>query len=385
MSEEFPRTLRGLAGDGHGRTLLALGLGAGLLAGWTAWMFFARVAVHEVSDSARLEVERAAHPLEAPSSGRVVTSTLALGRSVEADELLVALATEPERLGIEEARRRTGALAPQLEALRGEIVLQEQALEQERRAARSALAEARAKHDEATVSSALAAQAFERATRLHDTGLLSDADLERATAEAGRARATEEGLRLAAERLEPELRTRERDRAARIEQLRREASRLEGEVGAGAVATGRLEQEAEDKSIRSPVRGTIVEAAPLEAGAFVLAGDRLGVVLGSGELHVVADFAPEAALGRIRPGQSARLRLASFPSSQYGSLSASVARVSSELRDGRVRVELTVRPDSNPALPLEHGLPGTVEVEVERVSPAVLLLRAAGTLAAGPR
>jgi len=364
--------------------MLALGLGAALFVGWTAWMFLARVAVHEVSASARLEGERAAHPLEAPVSGRVVTNALALGRQVDADEILVALATEPERLGIEEARRRTGALGPQLEALRSEIALQEQALEQERRAGRSALAEAHAKYDESAVSVGFAAQALARAKRLHGTGLLSDADLERATAEAERARATAESLRLAAERVEPELRTRERDRAARIEQLRREASRIEGEIGAGAVAAGRLEREVEEKSIRSPVRGTIVEAAPIGAGAFVRAGDRLGVVLGSGDLHVVAEFAPEAALGRIRPGQSARLRLASFPSSQYGSLAASVARVSSELRDGRVRVELAVLPESNPGLPLEHGLPGTIEVEVERVSPAVLLLRAAGTLVSWP-
>ena len=31
-----------------------------------------------------------------------------------------------------------------------------------------------------------------------------------------------------------------------------------------------------------------------------------------------------------------------------------------------------------PGIPLEHGLPGSTEVEVERVSPALLVLRAAG-------
>ncbi len=378
MSEEFPRTMRGLAGDGHGRTVLALGLGAVLLAAWTAWLFLARVAVHEVSTAARVELDRAAHALEAPVSGRVVSSALALGRAVEEGEVLVALATEPERLGIEEARTRTGALAPQLSALEGEIRIQEQALGQEREAARAGLAEARARHTEASVTATAAAQALNRAKRLHDTGLLSDAEYERAAAEAERANASAESLRLAAARLEPELQTRERDRAARIEQLRREVSRVLGEIGAGKVAAGRLEREAEEKSIRAPVRGTIVEAAPIEAGAFVHAGDRLGVVLGSGDLHVVAEFAPEAALGRIRPGQPARLRLSSFPSSQYGSLRARVAHMSTELRDGRVRVELEVDGASNPELPLEHGLPGTIEVEVERVSPAVLLLRAAG-------
>jgi len=385
VSDDFPRTLRGLEGDGFGRTTVALCAGAVILVAWSCWLFLARVAVHEVSASARIEIERAAHPVETPVAGRVVTSALVVGREVEAGEVLVALATEGERLGVEEARLRAGALEPQIDALREEINHQQQALEQERQVAAMALAEARAKYDEAAVAMVLAEQALERARRLHETDLLSDAELEQAQAEAERRRAAAEGLRLGAERVEPELRAKERDRAARIEQLRREVARVEGEIGAGASAAGRLEQAVEEKAIRSPVRGRIVEAATIEAGAFVRAGDRLGVVLGSGALQAVAEFAPEAALGRIRPGQTARVRLAAYPSSQYGSLAAEVARVSSELRNGTVRVELTVRLDSNPALPLQHGLPGSVEVEVERVSPAVLLLRAAGTLVSGPR
>ncbi|HBL26462.1 MAG TPA: hypothetical protein DD490_06475, partial [Acidobacteria bacterium] len=50
----------------------------------------------------------------------------------------------------------------------------------------------------------------------------------------------------------------------------------------------------------------------------------------------------------------------------------------SEPRDGRIRVELTLRPRPGSRLPLQHGLPGTVEVEVEKVSPAVLVLRTVG-------
>ncbi len=385
MSDGFPRTLRGLEGDGFGHTVVALTIGAVLLVAWSAWLFLARVAVHEVSATARIEMERAAHPIEAPGAGRVVTSTLVVGREVEAGEVLVELATEPERLGVEESRLRTGALAPQLDALHEELAHAQQALEQERRVGKTVLAEARAKHDEAAVAAAHAEQAYERAKRLHDTELLSDADLEQAQAEAERRRAAAEGLRLAAERVPPELRAKERDRSARIEQLRREIARVEGEIGAGAAAAGRLERAVEEKSIRSPVRGSVIEAAPIEAGAYVREGDRLGVILGSGALQAVADFAPEAALGRIRVGQPARVRLAGFPSSQYGSLEARVARVSSELRDGTIRVELTLRTESNPTLPLQHGLPGDVEVEVERVSPAILLLRAAGTLVSVPR
>jgi hypothetical protein len=103
-----------------------------------------------------------------------------------------------------------------------------------------------------------------------------------------------------------------------------------------------------------------------------------------GDLHVVADFFPPSALGRIRPGQPTRLRCAGFPWAQYGSLAVTVRRVASEVRDGHVRVELSVDPEGASPIPLQHGLPGAVEVQVERVAPAALVLRAAGKLLARP-
>ena len=101
-------------------------------------------------------------------------------------------------------------------------------------------------------------------------------------------------------------------------------------------------------------------------------------------LKIMTDFLPPAALGRIQPGQPARLRLEGFPWTQYGAVSATVASVASEVRDGWVRVELAVRPDAAPPIPLQHALPGTVEVEVDHVSPATLVLRTAGLLFTGP-
>ena len=61
-------------------------------------------------------------------------------------------------------------------------------------------------------------------------------------------------------------------------------------------------------------------------------------------------------------------------------MSATVSQVASEPRSGRVRVELTVNPGSAPLIPSQHGLPGKVEIEIERVSPAELALRSAGKM-----
>jgi membrane fusion protein (multidrug efflux system) len=102
------------------------------------------------------------------------------------------------------------------------------------------------------------------------------------------------------------------------------------------------------------------------------------VVLPASPLQVVASFPPAIALGRIQPGQPARLRLEGFPWAQYGSLAATVTRVADETRNGMVRVEFQLVSQPQMTLSLQHGLPGTVEVEIERLSPAILVLQAVG-------
>jgi membrane fusion protein (multidrug efflux system) len=79
------------------------------------------------------------------------------------------------------------------------------------------------------------------------------------------------------------------------------------------------------------------------------------------------------------------MRLDGFPWAQYGSIPATVSRVAGEVRDGQVRVELGITPTAAFRVPLQHGLPGSVEIEVERLTPAALLLRTAGRLLAAPQ
>jgi membrane fusion protein (multidrug efflux system) len=72
------------------------------------------------------------------------------------------------------------------------------------------------------------------------------------------------------------------------------------------------------------------------------------------------------------------LRLDGFPWAEFGSVSATVVRVAEESRDGNVRVELAIDPRSSCRVKLEHGMPGALEVAVERVTPLSLILRTAG-------
>jgi membrane fusion protein (multidrug efflux system) len=130
--------------------------------------------------------------------------------------------------------------------------------------------------------------------------------------------------------------------------------------------------------VRAPIDGTVGESAILRTGAVVQGGERLGSIIPSGSLIVAAQFPADAAFGRIRPGQSATLRLDGFPWTEFGAVSATVARVAQEVRDGNVRIELAIDPQSTFRGTLEHGMPGLLEVAVERLTPLALVLRTAG-------
>jgi membrane fusion protein (multidrug efflux system) len=151
--------------------------------------------------------------------------------------------------------------------------------------------------------------------------------------------------------------------------------RQEAQVGEAELAVKRLKEAVARRALRAPVDGWLGEVSDIRVGSVLREGTRLGAVVPQGTLRLVAEFTP-AAVGRLRPEQPAWLRLEAFPWTQHGTVSTRVARVGTEVREGRVRVELEVLPGAS--LPLRHGLTGSVEVEVERVSPALLVLRGGG-------
>jgi membrane fusion protein (multidrug efflux system) len=139
-----------------------------------------------------------------------------------------------------------------------------------------------------------------------------------------------------------------------------------------------LEQVIERRHIRAPSSGRIGELLPLRAGVYVTEGAKLATLIPGDDLILVAEFEPAEALGRIKPQQRAELRLTGFPWLEFGVIPARVLRIASEVRDGTIRVELSPLREVQSLVPFQHGLPGTVEVEVERVTPAELIVRSLG-------
>jgi membrane fusion protein (multidrug efflux system) len=329
-------------------------------------------------------VNESGHPLEASVGGRILGIHLEVGQEVKAGSVLLELDAEEQRLRSDEEQVKLATISPQLKALRDEILAEESAQRDVQSTEEIAVSEARVRFEEAGASARFAQSEADRSTVLYGQGVVPQTELRQAQAEVQKRRAMADGLRLEISRLESNLRTKGSEHRVNIERLNRQVALLEGQLASGAATVKRLGYERAQYLIRAPVSGRLGEVGDLRIGAIVRPGERLAVIIPQGELKAVAYFLPRAALGRITPGMPARLQLEGFPSLQYGRISAKVLNVASETREGTVRVELAIDPNHTSLIPFQHGLPGTVEVEIDRVSPARLLLRVAGTLLATP-
>jgi multidrug resistance efflux pump len=380
MPSPFSRTARSLSSDRFRRSSASLLAAAVILAGWLVWSVTARVTLYEATATARLEVDSAVHPIEAAVSGRVIRNHITLGREVKSGEPLVELEADAERLQLTEEESRVAALSAQLAALDSQTSAERRAQTETQQSAPAALDEARARYEEAFASARAAEEEANRLTSLYRQGLIAELDMIRATAEADKRRAAVRSLQSAITRQDKDLRALDSTKQAALENLNREAAVLTGEIKTRTAIVERLKHEIHTRIIRAPASGRLGETASLQAGQFVRAGDKLGAIIPNGGLRAIAEFAPSSALGRIQTGQRARLRLEGFPWTEFGQLEATVSLVASEPRQGIVRVELIVHPESAPLIRLQHGLPGQVEIAIERASPAELALRAAGRL-----
>jgi len=377
MPAAFSRTLRSIEADrSRPRTALILAAGA-VIALWLAWFFLGGVPVYEVADAARLEVKTAAHPVASRIDGQVLRNALQIGNEVKAGDVLVDLDSSAEALALAQGQARAADLRARLVAVRREVRAEEESAAAHLKAAEIAIEESKAHAGEAAARSEFAAERARNLARLAKDDAVSDEVLRQGGSEAAAARAALEALQLATRRLEQDRAVEEIDRRARVARLEREAVELEGLAAVEDASNRRLEREIELRRIRAPIDGRIGEASELSPGSVVRIGERLGSVVPAGEPRAVAFF-PVAGVGRLREGQPARLRMDGFPWTRYGTLEARVSGLSSEPADGRVRVELALGENQGTRIPLEHGITGSAEVEVERLSPASLVLRVAG-------
>lgn len=377
MSSPFAHTLRSLEVDGSrgARALVVLALV--LFAGWLTWMTLAEVPVTEVSEDARVQIDAVGHELTVAVEGRILGVRARVGEQVAAGDVIVELDDKDTRLQLDQAQARVRSLELVVEQRERQIAAEREAIEAGERAGGAAADQARARVDKAIAAARLAESELAEIAALREAEIGTDAELRRSQAEADQLEAATRELRSAGRREQAEQVRDLRDRLATIVRVEGEIAELEVELASARAQLETLNAALDHHRIRAPVDGIVGELDAVERGSWLARGESVGVILPRSELEIVARFDPSAAIGRVEVGQPATLRLTGFPWTQYGSVSGEVSRVASELRAGKIHVEIAIRsvPD---AISLEHGLPGTVEVEVERTNPATLLLRAAG-------
>ncbi|MEM9554750.1 MAG: HlyD family efflux transporter periplasmic adaptor subunit [Acidobacteriota bacterium] len=378
MATPFHHTLRSLDAGPSVLFWSMLGGAVVLLAGWATWLFGAEVTVRATSTEARLEVDARAHDVTAPVTGRVERVAVALGDEVTAGQVLVELDAEETRRQLEaETARRDGFLRT-AEAVAAELEAERRRLGEERAAATASVERAGAEVRRADAEATAARDEVDRLRPLAADGVVGRAELERAEAELARAEAELDTARSAREQAERRAPADASVIAARLEELRGDLETLRAEARRAEAELARLGHRLDLHRVRAPVDGRVGQLEDLRPGAVVTQATRLAAVVPPGTLRVIAELTPLEAIGRVRPDQQATVRFDGFPWTQYGTLAAITTRVASEPADGRIRVELEPRADDSLAVPLQHGLTASVEIDVERATPATLVLRAAG-------
>ncbi|MBO1318785.1 HlyD family secretion protein [Acanthopleuribacter pedis] len=383
MSVLFTQTMRAMRAD-HPKYLIAGKLLILLvMAIWGYWFFKSSIVLYETSAACRLELRPAPMRIESEIQGSVASHTLELGREVQRGEVLLTLDGRRLSLAQQTTAAESALLETKLTGLRRRLEAEAEALLLLRKSARLKRVENEAQVREVESSSRQAVLEQQAARALAEKGLLPSVESARLDSE-------EKGLRARLEaeqvRVERESVGQNRETAllqARIYALEGEIAETEARVG---VLQGRLAEfdfQLARLQLTAPSDGVLGAVGRFPAGSFLEEGETVATLLPRGHLTAVADFQPHQALGRIGLGQSARIKLDGFPWTQFGYLPARVERIAGEVHGQGIRVEMALEDAASYGAPLQHGQPGLVEIEVERVSPAQLLWRMLGKVALG--
>jgi membrane fusion protein (multidrug efflux system) len=349
-----------------------------LLGAWSLWMARARVDVYASAARARVEVHGIANRVAALDGGRIVMLRCELGRLVQEGEVLAELDSSVERAELAQGRAQLASLSQKLAAVQKQIQA-----EHAKRLSRLDMDELAAQGgdyalQQARVSASHQAELTSIAQQLNQGHVLARVDAVTADAELAKTRLQLDRATIEAGRLRAAQQYEARSELARIAELQRQLAELEAERQVQSASLALVQTRLERRALHAPVSGRLGNIASLQVGDVVKAGDVLATVVPDEDVHIVAEFAPADAVGRILPGQPARVRLNGFSWLEFGMLEAQVRHVASEPRDGTIRVELLIGARRLARVPVQHGLPGSVDVRIDRATPWSLLLRSVG-------
>jgi membrane fusion protein (multidrug efflux system) len=390
----FQRTQRALSGDEFGIRVTLVSVSVTALVALLLWGLFARIPILKVSTAGRIEPHNAIHRIEPQEAGKVLASHLALDKQVNEGDVLVEFDSQEQKFELDQSQISQTTLTRDLSALTDQIARKKVELDHSIAADEAALREAEARSRELYPKYLLAQQRVRRA-EASAPGAISDLEKLESKTEAEELQRSNETQPIALQRIERDQKVRRAALESQLLQMDRDRLKIKGDLEALNVNIAKLKYQIEKRQLRASATGQLVDVVELAADDYIGQGQRLGTILAKGPLRVRARF-PQGTVGVLRPGQTARLKLDGYPWSVYGTVHATVASVGTETpvlasqnpesvgMGGTVKVELEIQPPEDRRILLQHGMTTTVEVEVARVSPFALMMRAIGEWNPGP-
>jgi multidrug resistance efflux pump len=374
----FRGTLQSLAIDhAHdSRAATALVVAA---AAWSIWSATASIPIYATSDRARLESPQSTYRIAPAVDGRISRADLQLGQTVAKGQVLVELDSAAPRNALDEGTARVDALRQDVAALGRQIDAEVRASQADRARQQLAVREAAAAADEAAARLEAGRRQASDLAKLRAAGIVSDAEASAAVQESKARQARFNTLELARQQRESARLAADAEAQSRLTTLQAQRTHVEGNVALAERAIAQLRHEIELRRIVAPVSGRIGELQNVHVGSFVSAGAGLGTVVPDESLRIAADLPPEL-MTRVRAGQAARFRFEGLSTLTHGSLAAVVSQIGTEVRNGTFEVILAPTNQAPSSVPLIHGARGSIDIEIERLSPLNLLLRRAGQL-----
>jgi len=376
----FSRTLRALHDDAPRHTR-GVAVALVLLAAWIVWALAGRVSIVAVSRRARFESGSAVRQIAVPLSGRIARVQIALGQSVRRGDVLLEL--DPSDAAIRRGKAVAGVdtLRRRVDAVTAQIAATLVTADAQKNAAAAKLQQAREARIEAAHLADIESTGADRLERLARQGLVPAPQAADARSRAEAARAKERGLEAAeveaakqqaevVSTAEAALRSLESDRIGLQTQLASEQASLQ-----------QAEVDLERLRVRAPADGRIGSSAELRAGTFVLEGTVAASIIPAESRDVAAWFALDD-MPLMRGGQRATVWLESLGRGGRRRFPATVTGIERDASGSEFRVTLRLAAPPPARAGIDQGLPVTVTVDVQRLSPFEALLRAAGMLPA---
>ncbi|WP_226642504.1 HlyD family secretion protein [Microbulbifer variabilis] len=383
MPTPFFQTTRAINTDSIYSLGLISALGVLLMVGWGIWFLFKEITVYSISDLARLEQEQNTVDVSTQRTGRVIAIRVSLGDTLNKGDLLIELDTKTFDLDLDGDSRVSRSLSDQLLAIDREEDLRTRKFAEDDKALRDQLRLLQEQHKLQISNQQIQADVAERYERLLEKQQGSELDYlaaKRTYQQMAMATlASEAAISAANDRLD-QLANEYQLAVSELGQRRTDTQRQLAEVDT------RMQQSTlavDEQRLRAPISGKLASLADIREGEVLLAGQQVATLQAEGNISVQASFPPALALGHIRPGQSARVKLDGFSWARYGQLQARVERVASAVQKGKILVELSLQGEIPPQLPLLHDLPARVEIATGVKTPCQLLLQRAGDLLSG--